>query len=165
VESQDEALRIYLNDHFAGSRAGVDLARRARDNASDPERRATWQEILEEVETDREILRRMINRLGFRPNPVKAILAWAGEKSSRLKAVGWSGGPSELGQLFELELMHLGVTGKLSLWMNLAVAEYPGLREFYLDELIARAESQRDRLEDHRVSLSAELFGRSGTVA
>jgi hypothetical protein len=153
-----------MNDHFAGSRAGVNLARRARDNSTDRVRKEAWGAILDEVENDREILRAMLERLGFSPNPVKILFAWAGEQAGRLKTQQLSG-PSELGQLYELELMYLGVTGKLSLWMNLAVADYPQLREFDLDQLIARAESQRDRLGDHKVALSAKIFGRSGTVA
>ena len=165
MSSRDDALRIYMNDHFAGSRAGVDLARRARDNSTDRVRKEAWEKILGEVEADREVLRAMIEKLDFSPNPVKVLLAWAGEKAGRLKTNGQLSGPSELGQLSELELMYLGVTGKLSLWMNLAVADYPQLREFDLDELIARAESQRDRLEDHKVALSAKVFGGSGTVA
>ncbi len=161
MTSADDAVRIYPSDHFAGSRAGVDLARRAGRNSTDPKRKATWEEILEEVEADREILRAMLESLDSRPNPVKGLFAWAGVKAGRLKTTGPLSGSSELGQLFELELMYLGVTGKLSLWTNLAAADYPPLREFDFDELIARAESQRDRLEDHRVSLGARVFDRT----
>lgn len=67
----------------------------------------------------------MLEKLEFSRNPVKAVLARAGEKAGRLKTNGQLSGPSELGQLYELELVYLGVTGKLSLWMNMAVADYP----------------------------------------
>lgn len=143
----------------------MDLARRAAEHSTDPDRRATWEKIVEEVEADREILGAMLESLDSRPNRIKALFAWAGEKVGRLKTTGPLSGPPELGQLLEFELMYLGVTGKLSLWTNLAAADCPSLREFDLDELIARAESQRDRLEAHKVSLSAEVFARSGTVA
>ena len=143
----------------------MDLARRASSNATDPDRTRVWNEIAEEVEADREVLRMMLDSFGFGPGTIKSLLAWAGEKAGRFKLNGQLSGPSELGQLFELELMYLGVTGKMSLWMNLAVADYAPLREFDLDELIARAESQRDRLEEQRIALAATVFGGSGTVA
>jgi len=155
----DKNLRIYLNDHLAGSTGGLELARRARGNSTDPVRTAMWVTICEEVETDRDVLVQMIERLDFHGNPVKALLAWAGEKVGRLKPNGQISGPSALGQYVELELMFLGVTGKLSLWEALAAADDPRLREFNLVELIARAESQRERLDQHRLALGSRLFG------
>jgi hypothetical protein len=164
VEEHDNELRTYLDDHYAETRAAVELARQARDDSADPERRVTWQNIVEESETDHEILGKMLESLGFGRDRVGLFVAWAGKKSARLKPNGRLGGPSALGQLFEIEMMFLSVTRKLFLWMNLAAADYPKLRKFDLDELIARAESQRDRLDDHRIMLGAEVFGPSGTV-
>lgn len=155
----DQNLRIYLNDHLAGSTGGLELARRAGGNSTDPGRTAMWESVRDEIETDREVLKQMLERLDFRSNPVKALLSWAGEKAGRLKPNGQITGPSELGQFVELEMMLIGVTGKLSLWRCLALVDDPRLRDFEIDELIVRAESQRDRLDEHRLALGSRIFG------
>ena len=155
----DQNLRIYLNDHLAGSTGGLGLARRAGENSTDPERTKMWNSISEEIAAEREILKRMLERLDFRRNAVKAVLAWAGEKAGRLKPNGQVTGPSDLGQYVELEMMLLGVTGKLSLWRALAVVDDPRLRDFGVDDLIVQAESQRDRLDRHRLALAPRVFG------
>ena len=154
----DKNLGIYLNDHFAGSTGGSELARRAAGNSTDPERTAMWESVSKEVDEDREILEGMIERIGVSRNPVKAALAWIGEKAGRLKPNGQVSGPSELGQFVELEMMLLGVTGKLALWNALRTADDPRLRSYDFPELIARAESQRDRLGEHRLNLAGVIF-------
>jgi hypothetical protein len=167
VEEDDDALGVYLNDQYTSFQNALELARRARDGATDPERRATWQDILEESETDHEILEKMLQSLRFGRSRAEALFARAADATARFRPRGRSSrlaGPADLGQLFELEMMFLSVTRKLFLWMNLAAADYPRLRKFDLDELIARAESQRDRLDDHRIELSFRVFGRAGTV-
>jgi hypothetical protein len=152
-----------------GSRAAVELARQARDSSTDPGRRSTWEEIAEEAETDHEILEKILQTLRFGRDRFELLFTWAGDKTARLRPSRQrsrlSETAEELGQLFELEMMFLSVTRKLFLWMNLAAADYPRLKKFDLDELIARAESQRDRLDDQRIALGAEVFGPSGTVA
>jgi len=151
-------LGIYLNDHFAGSTGGSELARRACSNSTDPERTAMWKSVSTEVDEDREILEQMIERIGVSRNPVKAALAWIGEKAGRLKPNGQVTGPSELGQFVELEMMLIGVTGKLALWRALRMADDPRLRSFDFPKLIERAESQRDRLDEHRLNLAGSVF-------
>jgi len=155
----DKNLRIYLNDHLAGSTGGLELARRAHGNSTDPERTAMWSNVCDEIERDREVLREMLDRLDFTENPVKAVLGWAGERIGRLKPNGQLTGPSELGQYVELEAMYLGVTGKLCLWQMLTRVDDPRLRDFDLVGLIERAESQRLRLDEHRLALGGEIFG------
>jgi len=155
----DQNLRIYLNDHLAGSTGGLDLARRARENSSDPERTAMWSGVCEEIEADRETLKKMLARLEFSQNPVKSVIAWVAEKAGRLKPNGHLTGPSPLGQYLELEMMFLGVTGKLSLWRMLARVDDPRLRDFDFTALIESAESQRLRLDEHRLKLGDTAFG------
>jgi hypothetical protein len=103
----------------------------------------------------------MLDRLGESPNLVKVLLGWAAEKAGRLKPNGQLTGPSDLGQLIELEGMYVGVTGKLSMWTNLAAAGDERLDDFDLDRLVERAKSQRERIDEQRIKLAAEIFGRS----
>jgi len=158
-DERDKNLRIYLNDHLAGSTAGLELARRAEGNSTDPERTAMWSNVCDEIETDREVLRDMLDRLEFSENPIKAAIFWAAEKAGRLKPNGQLTGPSPLGQYVELEAMFLAVTGKLSLWRMLVRVDDPRLRDFDLNGLIERAESQRLRLDEHRLELGTSVFG------
>lgn len=45
--------------------------------------------------------------------------AWAAEKLVRLKLNGRLRGYSPLSRLLELEMLHIGITGKLELWQAL----------------------------------------------
>ncbi|MBN8867124.1 MAG: hypothetical protein J0H98_06190 [Solirubrobacterales bacterium] len=155
----DEALHIYLNDHLAGAASGLALARRAAANAEDEERAAMWRTVAAEVAEDRLTLTHIRDLVGARPNPLKYAAAWTGEKLGRLKTNGRLWRRSELGQMLELELMVLGVTGKLALWTALSELRDPRLRSIDFEVLRRRAESQRDRLERSRVEIVPPTLG------
>ncbi len=55
----------------------------------------------------------------------------------------------------------MGVAGKLSLWLNLQRAMGEHLVTFDLEELIERARSQLERLEEHRLTLSEPALAES----
>ena len=151
-------LRIYLNDHYSGSTGGLELAKRARKNSTDPGRTEMWEGIIVELTEEREILQEMIDRAGTSTNPVKTLLSWVGEKAGRLKPNGQVTGPSDLGQFIELEMLLIGVTGKLGMWRALRMADDPRFRTIDFPGLIDQAESQRERLDEHRLSLAAVVF-------
>jgi hypothetical protein len=54
----------------------------------------------------------------------------------------------------------MGITGKLELWRTLDQLEdaNPALDEAHIRELIGRAESQRDRVEDLRLKAATEAM-------
>jgi hypothetical protein len=153
-------LAIYLNDHLAGAMVGVELSSRAasghEDHASGPELAVIAREIAE----DREALVDVMQRLDIERGHVKPALAWVGEKLGRLKLNGELTGSSPLSLLIEVEGLVLGVTGKLALWHALeqAAGEDPRLAGVDLQELLARAESQRERLEALRRSAALEAL-------
>jgi hypothetical protein len=116
----DRLLAIYLNDHLAGATVGVELARRLRSsNADDPAMADPLGEVCSEIETDRATLEHVMERLGVRRRRVKAAGAWTAEKLGRLKFNGQLTGYSPLSRLVELELLYIGITGKLRLWKAL----------------------------------------------
>lgn len=141
-----DALAIYLNDHLAGSTAGVELAGRIA-----PDLQA-------EIAEDRRTLLEIMERLDVGRDQVKAIAAWGAEHARRLRP-GWLL-HSGLGRLEELELLALGVTGKLALWEALrdTLAGDPRLAGIDLGELADRARSQRERLEPRRRDAAAAAF-------
>jgi hypothetical protein len=145
-------LPIYLNDHLAGATVGRELARRAlSSNRGTP--LGDFLELLErEIVEDRASLERLIVRLGFTPSRGKAGAAVVAERLGRLKLNGELRDYSPLSRLVELEGLSLGVEGKLVLWRNLKEATdvADDATEPPLDELIRRAERQREALERHR---------------
>jgi hypothetical protein len=145
----EDHLSVYLNDHLAGATAGVKLARQAADGA-----------IAEEIEEDRAVLIDVMERLGVGQDPVKAALGWAAVQAARLRFAAELLGHAPLSRLEQVEALALGVEGKLALWQALrrTLGGDPRLRAIDLDELIARARSQRRRLERLRMSAADAAF-------
>jgi hypothetical protein len=141
-------LPIYLNDHLAGSTAGVELARRLRaSNEDDEEFGPELAEICGEVEADRETLKAVMDQLGVGQGKLKPAAAVVGERLGRLKLNGRLRGYSPLSRLDELELLQLGVVGKRRLWLALEHTHAEDLSGFDLGALAERATSQLHRLE------------------
>ena len=150
----EKLLCIYLNDHLAGSTAGIELVRRARSENEGSELGRFLAELGAEIEDDRQALREIMDRLGLRRDPTKIAGGWVLEKMGRLKLNGQLRGYSPLSRLVELEALALGVTGKLAAWKalrQLADSE-PALDPQALDGLIERAERQQRGLEEHRLA-------------
>ena len=155
----DRELGVYINDHLTGSTGGLALAKRAAANATDSERTGMWEQLAREITEERVILTRVRDRIGASPNRAKYLVAWAGEKAGRLKLNGYLLKKSDLGQMLELEMLLLGVTGKLSLWRALIRLDDPRLKEFDFEGLAAQAEAQRSRLEQFRINLVPVALG------
>jgi hypothetical protein len=152
-------LPIYLNDHLAGSTLGRDLSRRAAANNQGTSYGPFLDELAQEIDEDRDTLIRLMKGRGVTINHFKAAAAWTGEKLGRLKLNGRLRGYSPLSRVVEIELLALGVHGKLALWRALerlgSPDPVPGVD---LTELIRRAEKQREGLEEHRLKAVEEAF-------
>jgi hypothetical protein len=146
------ALGIYLNDHLAGSVAGVGLARRLSDDAGS---------LAKDVEEDRAALVEIMGALEVPVRKYKVGLGWVAEKAGRLKLNGRVVGKAPLSRVIELEMMLLGVEGKAAAWRTLrTLADVDSrLDAARLDTLIERAKSQLELLESLRVKAVGEVFG------
>jgi hypothetical protein len=156
----EDNLSIYLNDHLAGSTLGVELARRAAgENRETPQGRVL-EAIAQEIAEDRDALVDIMQRLEVRRDRVKVALGWGAEKASRLKVNGAPLRYSPLSRLEELEMLSLGVEGKLALWQALrrTRGDDARLQGVDLEALIDRARSQRRRLEQQRRRAAEEAF-------
>jgi hypothetical protein len=151
---------IYLNDHLAGATGGLELAKRSRAQNEGNEYGGFLAELVREIEEDRKTLETLMDRLEVGRDRLKGTAAWAAEKLGRLKLNGQLTGYSPLSRLLELELLSLGVEGKLSLWRSLkqAAPSDDRLREFDFEALIRRAQAQRRRLERHRLRAAKEAL-------
>ena len=145
-------LEIYLQDHYAGSTGGLEMAKRTAKEIAGSEFGGPLTRIAGEIDEDRDALKRIMARLDVSPAPVKATLAWAAEKAGRVKPNGQLRGYSPLGRMVEIEALITGVTGKLSLWQALqqTATTEPRLDAAQLADLVGRAEDQLKRLHELR---------------
>jgi hypothetical protein len=148
-------LAIYLNDHLAGSAGGARLARRLEKENRGTAYGEVLQRLAEEIEEDRRTLQDLMDQLGVRRDPAKMLASAAAEKLGRFKLNGELTRYSPLSRLEELELLSLGVEGKLAMWRALR-ANVEAHMDF--DALIERATAQRRRLERLRVKAAAEAL-------
>ncbi len=157
----DKLLSIYLNDHLAGSTAGVQLARRLlASNRDDPSFGEPLADVCAEVETDREALKETMERLGVSRGSVKPAAAWIGERLGRLKPNGQLAGYSPLSRVVELELLLIGISGKKRMWSVVEQARGSGLAIDF-GRLIDRAERQRTRVAELHSAAAAIAFAPS----
>ena len=135
-----DALEIYLQDHLAGSVAGRELAAR------------TMSDLALEIEEDQIILETLMKEMGVKPIRSKGFALWLAEKLSR---------PKQPEGLFALEMLALGIQGKMALWRALkqSADSDPHVGALDLDHLIDRAQRQFDDVERERIRKADQLFG------
>jgi hypothetical protein len=156
-------LRIYLQDHLAGSTGGVELARRARGANEGTPYGEPLAKLADDIEADRRSLESIMDDLGFGADRAKNIAFWAAEKAGRLKLNGQLTGYSPLSRMVEIEGLITGVNGKLSLWRTLRdIADSaPELDADRLARLLERAEQQIETLHELRSRAGREAFADS----
>jgi hypothetical protein len=156
----EKRLRIYLQDHLAGSTAGLELARRSRDNNQGTTYGDPLAKVADEIDADRRALEGVMEDFGFGADRAKNLALWAVEKAGRLKPNGQLLGYSPLSRMVELEGLISGISGKLSLWrvlLELAPDE-PRLDAARLERLIERGEQQRQNVEELRTRAAGHAF-------
>jgi hypothetical protein len=158
-------LSIYLQDHLAGATAGVNLAHRCAQHTAGTDAGSALAQVATEIEADRDTLGRLLMHVGVRPSGLKNLMARLAERGARLKPNGRLRGDAAMQRLHELELLSLGIAGKLALWEALrvvpAVADQPDVD---LDALAQRAVEQRARVETQRLTFAQAALAPGGTV-
>ncbi len=155
-------LGIYLNDHLAGSTAGVELARRAAGSNEGNELRSVPGRCSPgRSRRTATSLKDIMRRLEYGEDIPKKVGAWTFEKIGRLKPNGQLTGYSPLSRVVELEGLALGITGKLALWKSLQeiVDEEPRLDAAELARLArARRAPAATTSRSHRLRAVREAF-------
>jgi hypothetical protein len=156
----EKFVRIYLQDHHAGSTAGLELARRIHGNNKGNEYGEAMAPIIDEIAADRQTLESIMEDLGFDSDTIKDLGAWALEKVGRLKLNGQLTGYSPLSRVVELEGLLAGITGKIGLWLALLqiAPDEPRLDATRLERLRERGESQRTKVEELRERAARDAF-------
>ena len=154
----DANLHAYLNDHLAGSVAAVQMLERAITQNEGTETAHTLTGILNEIRADQDVLRTLIDRVGGSESSLKKAGAWLAEKAGRLKLHDVSEGSLDRVEMFET--LALGIHGKMALWRTLQHTRsgQPAVADLSLDDLLRRAESQRERVETLRLAAAARAF-------
>ena len=147
-------LATYLNDHLAGARFAIDVLERMRETCPDAALRNLAVSLLVEIESDRAVLHRVIEKYDGNRSTIKEAAAWVAEKASRLKLQ--MDAEDSLGVFEALEALSLGILGKRALWRALeSVAPFEArLDGIDFGTLIKRAESQFDEVEARRLEVA-----------
>jgi hypothetical protein len=149
-----DALSAYLNDHLAGARAALSFIRRTARHEEDTPLGHSLGRLAESIDADRGALGQIMELLQVRGRRIRQGVAWLGEKVLRVAIGGRRGSEADLARLEALELLALAVEAKRALWQSLRqlAAAHPNLRGVDLDELVRRADEQRQELESWRLA-------------
>ncbi len=159
-------LRIYMQDHFAGSVAAHELARRTQANNAGTPLGDYLVEFIEGLLEDQKVLEDLLDSIDATPNRIKSMAAWVAEKAGRLKLNGQATGYSDLSRVLETEGLALAVEGKVSLWRALKeiAPRHTFLQGIDFDRLIERGRDQNARLDEFRLEAAAIAFGGAETT-
>jgi len=159
-----EGLEVYLTDHLAGATAGLNLSQMAAEEHRSDDHGPFFGEIASEIKADYETLERLIDDLGTDRSATKTAAAEIGSKFMAPKFTG--GDNDQLNAFITLETLAIGVEGKLCMWKALkTVADAnPTLGNYGIDELIERAQSQRDRIEAKRLEIAPQALAHTANV-
>ncbi len=156
------SLGLYLNDHLAGSVAGLELAQKLAENNKGTALGTFMTDLAGDIEADQKTLQDLMERLEVEKQGAKQVATWLAEKATRLRFTRAVTGSAALSRLLELEMLSMGVHGKRALWRALGAA--PGDQadlkapDCDFEALATRAEDQLERLERHRVEAAAAAF-------
>ena len=160
MASDDDLLGAYLSDHLAGSVAAIDLIEKLRDQNEGTPLAAFMTGLKPEIEADQTVVKGLLERIGEPKNPVKQAGGWVLEKLTRVRFDERITRSADLSRLLELEMLAVGIEGKLCLWRSLRGlgASQPEVADLDLDSLIGQAEKQRGDVEIHRVEAAVQAF-------
>lgn len=156
-------LATYLKDHDAGSEAALQILDHIEashgDGAAGQMARTLRPQFLEE----RRHLQSLLEKLDDSTSVSRRVAGWLSEKAVRLKLAADDPADGVLRLLEAVELLGLGVYGKLGLWKALAAnrAIVPALAAVPLERLILQADSQRALIESVRLEAAQHVIGES----
>ena len=157
-------LKIYLEDHHAGSVVGVELAKRCLTNNQGSPLGEFLRGFIRELEENQTFLEEVMAGVGAAPHRFKDSAAWVTEKLGRLKLNGQITGYSDLSRVVELEGLCVGLAGQLSLWKNLSYVSGidATLATTDFGQLEKNTESLLEQVTEHRLEAARRAF--AGTI-
>jgi hypothetical protein len=162
---QHTQLATYLNDHLAGSVVAIRLMESLEATYGESERTREIAEIVRqvrrEVEEDRDVLERIITRVGTGESTTRKAAGWFAERFAQAKMAADDRGDGTFRLLESTEVIALGILGKQGLWRALQEAAdlIPMARELDFEALLARATAQHARMELLRLGAARAALG------
>lgn len=147
-------LAIYINDHLAGSVAALALIDDMSDALDDAPLKSFLTSLKDEIQEEQGVLKILLQANDYREGAIKKAVAWLGEKASAPKFGASTDDSHELAIMQGLEMLYLGITGKLLQWHVFQAALAPMVEAlgFDLGALQERAEKQRAAVEEFRLA-------------
>lgn len=153
-------LSKYLNDHLAGSVIALELVGHVISSDAAGGFTAGFEQLRADIEADQETLKGIIAATGEPETTGRKAAAWLAEKAGRLKLQLRGSDEEPLELLEALEIIQLGIVGKLGLWGALAQLSdsTPGLAGVDFQRLAGRATAQVAILEQQRLLAAQRAF-------
>jgi hypothetical protein len=146
-----EHLSTYLNDHLSGAAIAIEILDHLANEAEDL--RPILLDTKAEIEADRLELIELMQTLDIQESRLRKAGRWFAEQfaEAKFEVDDQTGGP--LQRLERLEVLVLGIEGKLALWRALEAASTgnPQLSGVDYGRLAQRAIEQRDRMDVLRI--------------
>jgi hypothetical protein len=153
----------YLQDHLAASVAGIELAKRCRDNNRGSELGLFLDKFIDTLEREQARIKEMLDRLDASEPTVKKMAAWAAEKITRLKLNDSLLNYSDLGRVVELETLLAGLQSQIAMWRILKsrCSIYPPLIGMDFDKALKEAEASFQEMIQHHLLAARIAFCKS----
>jgi hypothetical protein len=145
-----EHLATYLNDHLAGSNVLLEiLDHLAAETSSGP----TFAGLRNDISEDRHELKAIMNRLHMVESRVRKAGSWIAERFAELKLEVDDEPNGPLRRLERLELLAMGIHGKVALWkaLDAAIGSHAESGNVDYARLIQRGREQHDQVETLRL--------------
>ena len=157
-----EAIVTYLHDHLAGSHFAIELLDLLSEQYRGDELGDFAVALNAEIKEDQEKLKRIIELVGSTRVDLAEITGWLGEKASQFK-LRRDKSQRGVGTFEALEILTLGIRGKLALWQVLPIIrEMDGrIPDFNYGNLAMRAHEQYARVEGQRRKTALATFSRT----
>lgn len=156
------SLSIYINDHRGLSTAAIALIERCiKENKDENNPLVNYlQELHEELDEERELLEQIVHDTGGKIDKIKATAAWVGEKLGRFKLNGNLFEYSPLSRMEELEVLRVGIHGKLGMWkiFDEIKNNHAAFENIDFKKLISQAEKQHNNVENFRMQAARAAF-------
>ena len=146
-----------MQDHHAGSAAGLDAFRRVAEGHGDREVRSKVGRLSYDVAEDQRSLETIMSAFDVKPSQLKVIPARAAEKLGRLKLNERVTQRSPLSDVEELEALTAAVYAKSLGWRMLLEVNDDRLDKSKLEELLNRAREQENELNELRLKQAPKL--------
>jgi hypothetical protein len=158
-------LHTYLNDHLAGSVMALELIDHLAADATNADARQFLTTLRTEIAADQDTLKGLLKQLGGEESAVRQAGAWLTEKFGRVKLRVDDMVAGPLRHLQGLEVLALGLQGKLALWAALETLtdRIPELRGVNLRQLQERARNQHAEVETRRLDAARASLGHAAS--